>query len=69
MIGLDRVRAEYGFTGSDQTVAVIDSGVAYDHLALGGGYGPGHRVVGGYDFAEGDNNPYDDGPMGSTAPT
>jgi hypothetical protein len=65
MIGLDQVRAEYGLTGSGQTVAVIDTGIAYDHSALGGGYGAGHRVVGGYDFAENDNNPYDDGPMGS----
>ena len=65
MIGLDQVRAEYGFTGSGQTVAIIDTGVAYDHLALGDGYGPGHSVVGGYDFtAQGDADPYDDGPMG-----
>ena len=64
MIGLDQVRAEYGFSGSGQTVAVIDTGIAYDHLAFGGGYGPGHRVVGGYDFAENDNDPYDDGPDG-----
>lgn len=65
MIGIGQVRAEYGFTGSGQTVALIDTGVAYDHVALGDGYGPGHRVVGGYDFAENDANPYDDGPMGS----
>ena len=50
--------------GSGQTVAVIDSGVAWDHVALGGGYGPGYRVVGGWDFAENDANPYDDGPVG-----
>ncbi|KLU01359.1 peptidase S8 and S53 [Rhodopirellula islandica] len=50
--------------GSGQTIAVIDSGIAYDHVALGGGYGPGYRVVGGYDFAENDDNPYDDAPAG-----
>ncbi len=50
--------------GSGQTVAVIDSGVAWDHVALGGGFGPGYRVVGGWDFAENDANPYDDGPAG-----
>lgn len=65
LIGLDRVRAEYGFNGSGQTVAVIDSGIAYDHSAFGNGSAGGNRVVGGYDFAEADNNPYDDGPMGS----
>ena len=56
--------AEYGFDGSGQTVAVIDSGIAWDHYALGNGYGEGHKVVGGYDFAENDDNPYDDGPAG-----
>lgn len=51
-------------TGVGQTIAIIDSGIAYDHLALGGGYGPGYRVVGGWDFAENDANPYDDAPAG-----
>lgn len=52
----------HGLTGSNQTVVVIDSGIAYDHVALGGGWG--NRVVGGWDFAENDSNPYDDGPAG-----
>jgi subtilisin family serine protease len=63
--GMDQVFADYGFSGAGQTVAVIDSGIAYDHTALGGGLGSGYRVVGGYDFAEGDADPYDDGPYGS----
>ncbi len=54
----------YGFTGAGQTVAVIDSGIAWDHVALGGGLGTGYRVVGGWDFAENDADPYDDGPAG-----
>lgn len=54
-----------GFKGKGQTVAIIDSGVAYDHPALGGGLGTSHRVVGGWDFTEeNDANPYDDGPAG-----
>ncbi len=53
-----------GLDGSGQTVAVIDSGVAWDHVSLGAGFGPGYRVVGGWDFAEDDANPYDDGPAG-----
>ena len=56
--------AQYGFDGAGQTVAVIDSGIAFDHLALGGGFGEDFRVVGGYDFAEMDDNPFDDGPAG-----
>lgn len=55
---------QYGLDGTGQTIAVIDTGIAFDHAALGSGYGEGHRVVGGYDFAENDANPYDDGPTG-----
>jgi hypothetical protein len=58
------VRANYGLNGAGQTVAIIDSGIAYDHPALGGGFGAGSRVVGGWDFAENDANPYDDAPKG-----
>src|SRR5688572_21576650 len=32
-------RNEFGLRGDGQTVAVIDSGIAYDHIALGGGLG------------------------------
>ena len=64
--GLNNVRDAYGFTGIGQTVAVIDSGIAYDHYALGGGFGSNYRVVGGWDFTgENDADPYDDGPSGS----
>lgn len=65
LTGLDSVRANYGFSGVGQTVVVIDSGIAFDHYALGGGYGAGYQVVGGWDFAENDDNPYDDGTEGS----
>lgn len=58
------VRESYGLDGTGQSIAVIDSGIAWDHVALGGGYGPGYRVVGGWDFAEDDADPYDDGPAG-----
>ncbi len=64
-VDLGTIHETYGLTGAGQTVVVIDSGVAYDHVALGGGYGDGYRVVGGYDFAENDGDPYDDGPRGS----
>ena len=58
------VRSQFGLSGGRQTVAVIDSGIAYDHVALGGGLGKAYRVVGGWDFAENDADPYDDGPAG-----
>lgn len=62
--GLDNVAEQFGLTGAGQTVAIIDSGITWDHVALGQGYGPGYRVVGGWDFAEDDDQPYDDGPSG-----
>ena len=62
--GWDDVQRLFGLHGNGQTVAVIDSGIAWDHVALGGGLGPGYRVVGGWDFAESDANPYDDRPAG-----
>lgn len=64
-----RIGAATGLDGYGQTIAVIDSGIAYDHHAFGkngggGGFGPGYRVVGGWDFAENDADPYDDAPSG-----
>jgi hypothetical protein len=50
--------------GQGQIVAIVDSGIAYRHEALGAGLGPQARVVGGFDFAEGDADPDDDGPAG-----
>ncbi|MDR1957532.1 MAG: S8 family serine peptidase [Planctomycetaceae bacterium] len=64
MTGLENAKDLYGLDGSGQTIVIIDSGVAYDHAALGGGFGEGYKVVGGYDFAENDANPYDDSPGG-----
>ena len=62
--GWNQVHSQYGLTGGGQTVAVIDSGIAFDHVALGKGFGPGYKVVGGWDFAENDARPYDDAPAG-----
>lgn len=61
---LETIREQYNLDGKGQTIAVIDSGIAFDHVAFGGGFGEGNRVVGGFDFAENDDNPYDDGPLG-----
>jgi hypothetical protein len=56
--------SQYNLDGSGQTIAIIDSGIAWDHADLGGGFGAGNKVVGGWDFAENDADPYDDGPAG-----
>ncbi|GAA1375950.1 S8 family serine peptidase [Catellatospora chokoriensis] len=51
--------------GKGVTVAVIDSGVDYSHPDLGGGLGEGFKVVGGYDFVNGDADPMDDNGHGT----
>ncbi|WP_186315646.1 S8 family serine peptidase [Catellatospora sichuanensis] len=51
--------------GKGVTVAVIDSGVDYSHPDLGGGMGDGFKVVGGYDFVNGDADPMDDNGHGT----
>lgn len=62
--GVSHIHQNYGFQGNGQTVVVIDSGIAWDHYALGGGYGQGYRVVGGWDFAQNDADPFDGGSAG-----
>jgi hypothetical protein len=63
---LAQARERFALTGQGQTVAIIDSGVAYEHAALGGGFGSQYQVVGGFDFTgDGDPDPYDAGPYGS----
>ncbi|MBI2970829.1 MAG: S8 family serine peptidase [Candidatus Aenigmarchaeota archaeon] len=47
-------------TGANVTIAIIDTGVDYTHPDLGGCYGSGCKVAGGYDFVNGDSDPADD---------
>jgi subtilisin family serine protease len=46
-------------TGKGIKVAVVDSGVDYSHPDLGGCFGSGCKVFGGYDFVDKDNDPMD----------
>jgi subtilisin family serine protease len=46
--------------GEGIVVAIIDSGVDYNHDALGRGFGPGHKVAAGWDFVAGDADPLDE---------
>ncbi|TMI72440.1 MAG: peptidase S8 [Bacillati bacterium ANGP1] len=50
MTGADVVHSELGYTGRGIRVAVLDTGVDFDHPDLGGCFGPGCRVEVGYDF-------------------
>jgi subtilisin family serine protease len=57
IIGASQVQSNYNVNGSGMTVAVIDTGVDYNNPALGSGYGPGAKVIAGYDFADNSTNP------------
>ena len=56
--GRNRVELEE-FSGAGIVVGVIDSGIDYNHPALGGGFGDGFKVMGGYDFVDNDQDPLD----------
>src|SRR3972149_1323122 len=49
---------ELGFDGTGIKIAVIDTGVDYNHPDLFG-FGPDGKVIGGYDFIENDDSPLD----------
>jgi subtilisin family serine protease len=46
-----------GITGKGQSVAILDTGVDYNHPALGGRWGK--TVIAGYDFVNNDSDPMD----------
>ena len=47
-------------TGKGITIGIIDTGVDYTHHDLGGCFGEGCKVEGGWDFVNNDNDPIDD---------
>ncbi|KAM6501852.1 pyrolysin [Amanita muscaria] len=49
MTGVDKVHAA-GITGKGVKIGIIDTGIDYTHPLLGSGFGPGYKVIGGYDF-------------------
>jgi subtilisin family serine protease len=51
---------DIGYTGKNITIAIIDTGVDYTHPDLGGCFGDGCKVVGGYDITNDDEDPMDD---------
>src|SRR5436190_5179756 len=56
----DQVWSTYGTRGRGVTVAIIDTGIDYTPPALGGGFGPGFKVIGGYNFVSKTADPMDD---------
>ncbi len=47
--------------GNGQVICVVDTGIDYTHPNLGGFMGTGSKVIGGYDFANNDADPMDEG--------
>ncbi|MEM3405715.1 MAG: S8 family serine peptidase [Candidatus Pacearchaeota archaeon] len=56
---------DINLTGKGQTVCIIDTGIDYNHSDLGGCYGEGCKVIGGYDFVNNDTDPMDDNEHGT----
>ena len=50
MTGADIAQSQLGYTGQGIRVAIVDTGIDYNHPDLGGCFGPGCRVTTGYDF-------------------
>ncbi|APA15397.1 hypothetical protein SS1G_09060 [Sclerotinia sclerotiorum 1980 UF-70] len=49
MGGIDKLHAK-GIKGKGIKIGIVDTGVDYRHPALGGGFGPGFKIAGGYSF-------------------
>ncbi|CAM2068644.1 S8 family serine peptidase [Sulfidibacter corallicola] len=46
--------------GTGMRIGILDSGIDHTHPDLGGGFGEGFKVAGGWDFVNGDADPFDD---------
>jgi len=49
MGAVDRLHS-LGIKGKGIKIGIVDTGVDYRHPALGGDFGPGHKIAGGYSF-------------------
>ncbi|KAM0132691.1 hypothetical protein ACHAP3_006361 [Botrytis cinerea] len=60
MGGVDKLHAK-GIKGKGIKIGIVDTGVDYRHPALGGGFGTGFKITGGYSFV------YDNGTLGDSS--
>lgn len=60
LVKADQIWETYETKGEGIRVGIIDTGIDYTHPALGGGFGDGFKVEGGYDFVNEDTDPMDD---------
>lgn len=58
-------RSTSASTAKGIRIGVIDTGIDYLHESLGGGFGEGFPVAGGYDFVNDDSDPMDDNGHGT----
>lgn len=65
LIRADSVWSQFGTKGDSVVVGILDTGIDYTHPALGGGFGPGYKVIGGYDIVNNDDDPMDDNSHGT----
>ncbi|MCH8942387.1 MAG: S8 family serine peptidase [Bacteroidetes bacterium] len=65
VIGADSVWIKLGLTGKNIKIGILDTGIDYLHQDLGGGIGPGFKVLGGFDLINNDNDPMDDNGHGT----
>lgn len=54
---VNRLHKELGLTGKGIKICIIDSGVDYNHPALGGGFGPNYKISFGQDLVGNDFDP------------
>ncbi|MGA2094345.1 MAG: S8 family serine peptidase [Sedimentisphaerales bacterium] len=59
----DTYRSTYN--GAGIAIAICDTGIDYHHPMLGGGGFPNSKVIGGYDFGDGDSDPMPSDPHGT----
>ncbi|KAJ7045857.1 subtilisin-like protease [Mycena alexandri] len=61
--GVSKLHAQ-GITGKGVKIGILDTGTDYTHPSLGGGFGPGFKVAGGFDLVgdnyDGSNTPVPD---------
>lgn len=57
MAGVEKLHA-LGIKGKGIKIGVIDTGVDHRHPALGAGFGPGHKIEGGYSWVDDGGNPH-----------
>ncbi len=64
-IGADSVWAALGASGKGIRIGLLDTGIDYTDSALGGGFGAGYKVAGGWNFVNNDSDPMDDNGHGT----